>query len=296
MMTDVASNLRHASLEFPAMKNILVPVEQHTLMQSVMDTAVLLARRFEAYVEGFAIGPDIPDVVPVDVVIGVPSILDQKTRQEMATASRRLFESAMQAHGVPRDVAGGPRPSYGWSEAELKGDSFVGSYGRVFDVTVVGRPSSHTDHPRMVTLEAALFESGRPILVAPPSPPPTLGETIVIAWNGSTETTRAMAFAAPLLRRAKRVVVTSAEVGMVQGPSGEQVARYLRNCGIEADTMNVPGSGRSAGEAFLANAAAVGCDLLIKGAYTQSRLRQMIFGGATSHILSATTVPVFMAH
>jgi nucleotide-binding universal stress UspA family protein len=266
------------------------------LMQSAMDTAVLLARRFEAYVEGFAIGPDIPDVVPVDVVIGVPSILDQKTRQEMATASRRLFESAMQAHGVPRDVAGGPRPSYGWSEAELKGDSFVGSYGRVFDVTVVGRPSSHTDHPRMVTLEAALFESGRPILVAPPSPPPTLGETIVIAWNGSTETTRAMAFAAPLLRRAKRVVVTSAEVGMVQGPSGEQVARYLRNCGIEADTMNVPGSGRSAGEAFLANAAAVGCDLLIKGAYTQSRLRQMIFGGATSHILSATTVPVFMAH
>ena len=105
-----------------------------------------------------------------------------------------------------------------------------------------------------------------------------------------------MAFSAPLLRRAKRVIVTSAETGMVPGPSGEQVARYLRNCGIQAETMSVPGSGRGAGEAFLANAASVGCDLLIKGAYTQSRLRQMIFGGATSHILSATTVPVFMAH
>jgi nucleotide-binding universal stress UspA family protein len=278
------------------MKNILVPVEQHTLMPSVIETALLLARRFEAYVEGFAIGPDIPDVVPVDVVIGVPSILDQKTRQEMATASRRVFESAMQAHNVPRQSPGGPAPSYGWTESELKGDSFVGSYGRVFDVTVVGRPSSHTDHPRMVTLEAALFESGRPILVAPPTPPPTLGETIVIAWNGSTETTRAIAFSAPLLRRAKRVIVTSAESGLVPGPTGEQVARYLRNCGIDAEIMNVPGSGRSAGEAFLANAASLGCDLLVKGAYTQSRLRQMIFGGATSHILSAATLPVFMAH
>jgi nucleotide-binding universal stress UspA family protein len=148
----------------------------------------------------------------------------------------------------------------------------------------------------MVTLEAALFESGRPILVAPPTPPPTLGETIVIAWNGSTETTRAIAFSAPLLRRAKRVIVTSAESGLVPGPTGEQVARYLRNCGIDAEIMNVPGSGRSAGEAFLANAKSVGCDLLVKGAYTQSRLRQMIFGGATSHILSAATLPVLMAH
>ena len=278
------------------MKNILVPVEQHVLFQSVVDTAVLLARRFESYIEGFAIGPDIPDVVPVDVVIGVPSILDQKTRQEMATGARRQFETAMQAHGIPRQAPGGPGPSFGWAEAELKGDSFVGSYGRVFDVTVVGRPSSHTDHPRMVTLESALFESGRPILVAPPTPPATMGDTVVIAWNGSTETTRAMAFAGPLLRRAKRVIVTSAESGTVPGPTGDQVARYLRNCGIEAETMNVPGSGRGAGEAFLANAASVGCDLLIKGAYTQSRLRQMIFGGATSHILSAATLPVFMAH
>ena len=46
----------------------------------------------------------------------------------------------------------------------------------------------------------------------------------------------------------------------------------------------------------LAEATAVGADLLIKGAYTQSRLRQMIFGGATSHILANAMLPVFMAH
>ena len=53
---------------------------------------------------------------------------------------------------------------------------------------------------------------------------------------------------------------------------------------------------RAPGETFLTEAQAFGCDLLIKGAYTQSRLRQMIFGGPTSHILSHATVPVLMAH
>ena len=54
--------------------------------------------------------------------------------------------------------------------------------------------------------------------------------------------------------------------------------------------------GKSTGQTILATAAALGCDLLVKGAYTQSRLRQMIFGGATSHILTSAELPVFMAH
>ncbi len=74
------------------------------------------------------------------------------------------------------------------------------------------------------------------------------------------------------------------------------MSRSLRLNGIAAEPMRVKSDRRSAGEAFLATAASLGCDLLVKGAYTQSRLRQMIFGGATSHILAAATVPVLMAH
>jgi nucleotide-binding universal stress UspA family protein len=71
---------------------------------------------------------------------------------------------------------------------------------------------------------------------------------------------------------------------------------HLRRNGIDAKPMSVGLEGRNTGEAILAAAQSQGCDLLVKGAYTQSRLRQMIFGGATSHILANATLPVVMAH
>ena len=71
---------------------------------------------------------------------------------------------------------------------------------------------------------------------------------------------------------------------------------YLQRNGIAAKPMTVGLDDRTTGEAILAAAKAEGCDLLVKGAYTQSRLRQMIFGGATSHILANAELPVLMAH
>ena len=148
----------------------------------------------------------------------------------------------------------------------------------------------------MHTLEAALFETGRPILIAPPSAPVTLGESIAIAWNGSTETSRAVAFAMPILQKAKKVVVLTIEDAMVPGPMGSEVAKHLNRNGIEASAVVRAAGKRSLGEAMLEESAQQGADLVVKGAYTNSRLRQMIFGGATSHILAYTELPVLMAH
>src|SRR6266478_932544 len=79
-------------------------------------------------------------------------------------------------------------------------------------------------------------------------------------------------------------------------PTGEELARYLHRNGVLCEPITVQPEGRSTGEAILAYAASLQCDLLIKGAYTQSRLRQMIFGGATRHILANASLPVLMAH
>jgi nucleotide-binding universal stress UspA family protein len=100
----------------------------------------------------------------------------------------------------------------------------------------------------------------------------------------------------PLLKRARRVVVLELEDWGVPGPSGSELARSLRMHDVPAEAITVPDPADKAGEAILKEAASLGCDLLVKGAYTQSRLRQMFFGGATSHILSSTTIPVLMAH
>lgn len=277
------------------MKAILVPVEQHSLIRSVLDAALLVASRFGSHVEGLALGPDIPDVIAFDVPVGW-TILSEKEQRSLVEKARHLFEEFMLSCAVPRRTEAPDEVSCGWLGQQLLGDSYIGSFGRVFDLIVLGRPGSGDEPPRLATLEAALFEGGRPVLMVPPSSPGSIGETIVIAWNGSTETARTVAFAMPILQKAGRVIVLTLEGWGIEGPSGAELALRLQRNGIRAETAARRLNNRPPGEAILEDAASFHADLLVKGAYTQSRLRQMIFGGATSHIIAHADIPVLMAH
>ena len=277
-------------------RTILVPVERHDLTSSTLETALCLAQKFDSYIEGFALRAAIPGAhAMADAgAVMIPNLQQDIAENEKQT--RAIFETFMQEHGVPR---GSPTtaPSSGWLEEAPEGDHFVGSHGRLFDVIVLGRPGRDPKGSRMTTLEAALFESGRPVLLAPPSPRPQMGTNILIAWNCSTEQARATAFAMPILKLASRVVVLTVEGGAaVPGPTDQQLCRYLQLNGVPARRLTVSLDGRLTGEAVLAHATALGCDLLIKGAYTQGRLRQLVFGGTTRYILNNATLPVFMAH
>ena len=277
-------------------KTILVPVEHHDLMRSTLQTALLLARKFDSYIEGFALRVAIPAAFAVGDVGAVPITPSEQEIAENEKRSRSLFESFMQEHGVP---CGGDTKelSSAWLKDAAEGDQFVGNHGRVFDVIVLAKPSRDPRGPRMTTLEAGLFESGRPVLIAPPLPQPQMGSNVLIAWNCSTEQARATAFAMPILKRANRVIVLTVEGGAaVPGPTGQQLCRYLQLNEVPAKPLTVGLDGRLTGEAILGHANALGCDLVIKGAYTQSRLRQMIFGGTTRYILSNAELPVLMAH
>jgi len=277
-------------------KTILVPIEQHDLMNSTLETALLLARKFDSYIEGFALRAATAAAYATADVSTVPIPPLEQDIAENAQRSQSLFENFMQEHAVPPGDHTAT-PSSNWLAYTPEGDHFVGSYGRVFDVIVLGRPGRYPKGSRMTTLEAALFESGRPVLIAPPSPRPQMGTNVLIAWNCSTEQARTTAFAVPILKRASRVVVLTVEGGAaVPGPTGQQLCRYLQLNGVPAKPLTVGLNGRLTGEAVLEHANALGCDLLIKGAYTQSRLRQFIFGGTTRYILSNATLPVLMAH
>ena len=278
------------------MKSILVPVEDHGIVEPQLETALHLGRIFGSYVEGIAITPDYPVVLPVDIAIGVPSPITPENRLEMARACRERFEAFMVSREVQRSAAGLSGLSFGWRQDGLMEDAFLGAYGRVFDIAVVGRPDGSNGQTRLSTVESALFDTGRPVLIAPPNRFQTLGETVVIAWNRSTETARAVLGAMPILAKARRIVVLELDDWGVAGPSGSELVRSLRMRDLPAEAVMAPDPSNRPGEAILSEARALGCDLLVKGAYTQSRLRQMFFGGATSHILNATTMPVLMAH
>jgi nucleotide-binding universal stress UspA family protein len=276
------------------MKTILIPAEDHDAMQAVLEAARLVARTFDSYMEGFAAHPSPAAYVSVDPVssLAISGSYDIDTSRQVKV----LFEQFMEAHKVPRARGEEAVYSYGWPSDEIADDFHIGSHGRVFDLIVVGRPGAAPQNARMAPLEAALFDSGRPVLIVPPTAPPSIGRNIVVAWNGSTEQARTNAYAMPFLRLAETVTVLTVEGGSTVGPTGEEAASHLRRNGVIAKAVTVQPGTRTVGESILGYAAAVGCDLLVKSAYTQSRLRQMIFGGATRHILVNAALPVLMAH
>jgi nucleotide-binding universal stress UspA family protein len=285
------------------MKAILVPTENNAAMPSALDTALLLAQKFGGAIEGFALRPAVADMVAMDPDAGLTMVAVKENDAEMVRQAEELFRAFMQRHSVRERLDGargagaaGAAPSWTWLKSAPSGHDFVGSYGRVFDVIVLSRPEAEWQSPSMVTLESALFESGRPVVIAPPAAPRSFASNVLIAWNCSTEQARATAFAMPLLHLAERVTILTVEGATVPGPSGEEMARSLAINGIAAEPITMAAGKAGAGETILTRAAELGCDLVIKGAYTQSRLRQMIFGGTTRHILAHAKVPVLMAH
>jgi nucleotide-binding universal stress UspA family protein len=277
------------------MRNILVPVEEHSLIYPVFEAALLMARLFDSQIRGCALGINLAHL-PTDMAVGGAAVPDREQQHAVERASYQHFATFMLSKGVPEAGEGQAELSFGWHTHDLVDDHDLGRFARVFDITVLGRPGTGSGQPRASTAQAALFESGRPILLVPPTASPTLGETVVIAWNRSTETARTLALGMPLLMKASRIVVLELDGWGVDGPSGREVAQLLRWHGMASETRTLSGRAGSPGQALLSAAASLSCDLLIKGAYTQSRFRQMILGGATSHILVHTKVPVLMAH
>jgi nucleotide-binding universal stress UspA family protein len=289
------------------MRTVLVHLELSPVLESVLACALHVGRAFGSHIEGLHVRPGQPDIIAAGAdgfVAAAPDLVAgfEREARERAERARTLFDEFVARHGLP--PAGGPGagdgppagPTAEWRVETGSADAVLGGWGRAFDLILVGRPLPDAVAPSMAALETALFESGRPLLIAPPKPPEGLGERIAIAWNGSTETARAVALAMPFLERARQVTVVGIQGGTLPGPSAADLARNLSRHGLPVALRDAPLAGRSIGQAMLDEAAAAGADLVVKGAYTQSRLRQMIFGGATSHFLARAELPVLMAN
>ena len=280
------------------MKSILVPVGQGDEGRAALRLAARTVLRFEGLVE--AVPLRMPGVPSLDWgMIGTVTVEEPGAPPEQVVSeARRLFYSVMQEHGV-QVVEGELEPGRGgpvaiWNADTLVGNDMIGQFGRAFDLTCVSQPIGGGGS--IATVEAALFDSGGPILIAPQDGVAEFGTHVLVAWNGSDETARTSACARPYLQAAKRVVVLADEAGARARPSGQRIVRRLRMQGVPAELQLLPESGVTSGQRILRAAAEAKCDLLIKGAYTQSRIRQIIFGGATKHVLAHARVPVFMAH
>jgi nucleotide-binding universal stress UspA family protein len=283
-----ATNVRQSWKD--AVKSILLPVDKNEQMPSAFDTARLAGNLFESTVEGVALLPAFAEFLAADPVVAIAMPPTDWNENKYCRTLRQTFD----AYAAQLPVESNKGARFRWRGGSAVEDSGLGSLSRVYDLTVLSRPGSRG--ARMSTLESALFDSGRPVLMAPPFSPKSFGQTILIHWNASTEMSRAISMAMPILCKAKRVMLLTVEGNIVPGPAAKDALGHLNAHGIVATEKTVVARGRRPGEVILAEARAQGADLLIKGAYTQSRLRQIIFGGATRHILAAAELPVILAY
>jgi len=271
-------------------KSILVPFYDYyddDASASAVRAACHLAKVYDSYLEGLL-------VIEGENTGAVET--ENPEPHEIADQIESHFRTLVASEGIAFTPAEANRPRAAWHETTGVESHVVADYGRMFDLIVVRRAASHAATDWRQTYEAAIFESGRPVLLAPLTPPAALGSNIVIAWNGSTETARTIALGLPLLANATTVTILTIEDGTVPGPTAEAVHDYLLRHGIAAGMRHIAPEGRSLGDAILAEADTLGADLLFKGAYTHTRIRQMIFGGATADVISKSPLPVLMAH
>src|SRR5579863_8247324 len=264
------------------MKNLLAVIGDGNA-GPVLEASLHVARRFNSHIVGLhSLTTEYAVVFGGEMGFSISSEIDRTLEREghdRRDQARGLFRDFMNARGVPiaPPDPGSNGPSAAWREEDGRQNAVVGMTGRVYDLVLVEQPEKLASIAE-ATLEDALFESGRPVLMVPKECPPALGEIVAIAWNGSTETAATVALGMPLLKKARQVVVIDVAPGLMPepGPSGEDLARALERHGVEVTVRNASGRAKAQGESFLHVSMAAGADLLLKGAYTQSRIRQMI--------------------
>src|SRR5579863_5573368 len=283
------------------MKNLLAVIGDGNA-GPVLEASLHVARRFNSHIVGLhSLTTEYAVVFGGEMGFSISSEVDRTLEREghdRRDQARRLFREFMTAHDVPLGPVpdGHNGPSASWREEDGRQNAVVGMIGRVYDLILVEQPEKLASIAE-ATLEDALFESGRPVMMVPKTTGAHLGDTIAVAWNGSTETALTVALAMPFLKQARQVVVVAVGPQHMPepGPSGEELASSLEGHGLNVALRTAVGRQKPQGESFLKEAMAAGADLLLKGAYTQSRIRQMIFGGATRHIIMDAKIPVIMA-
>ncbi len=266
-----------------------------------LDVTLAVARQFDAHIEVLHARGDPRNAVPITVegmsgaLVEEIMTVAERESAERAAAARATFDTWRQDTGTALADAPAAGVTAAWIDEMGREDDLVVRYGRLADLIVEGRPAPDI-FATEVTVEAAIFDTGRPVLLVAPEPRQAIGDNVAIFWNGSAQAARAVGAALPLLRRANQVHVL-----WIGESRGKELAHmslpgYLSWHGVEAVVSRFQPDARAVGQALLEEAHRVDADLLVMGAYTHSRLRRLVLGGVTKHVLGNATIPVLLAH
>ncbi len=281
-------------------RRLLLPLTGTAAGEAALTSALLVARMWNAHLTALHVRIDSRDVAPLageglsGAMIEEMMSATEKESSERSDAVRSMFQRFVEQHGVTvaePATRGATANFYGVTGRE---EDLVAQLARLADLTVVPHPEAGDDVSSSDALHAVLFDSGRPVLIAPHKPPAAIGTRVCIAWNGTAESAAAVQAAIAWMQRAEAVRILYSDEYQRRGPGAPEVAGYLALHDIHAETVPFKSIDRDVGKGLLAAANDFGADLLAMGAYSHSRIRQLILGGVTRHVLERATIPVMM--
>ena len=285
--------------------SILAVLDGSSGSAAVLKAGLALGRDFEAIVDLLHVEVEVKDAMPLFGEGASGAMVEQVIESIRAGAearsaeARRLYDTEVVKAGIPVVE----------EDAAAKAEDFVVRFchvfgreadevtrrGRLSDLVLIAKPAPEREGVDSTVLEAAMFETGRALLMVPPDLPEPFGDHVAVAWDGSREAARAVAAALPILRRAGRVEIMTAQTGSVTAKPSE-LGHYLARHGIESRTWAFTPGRDPIGKELMIQCAEAGADLLVMGAYGHSRFREMVLGGATRGIIANAALPVLMAH
>jgi nucleotide-binding universal stress UspA family protein len=272
-------------------KLLLAPLAGTDSDLRTLDAAAAVARKFGSHVQALHAAGDPRDAIPFvgegasGALVEQIVVAAEKDLNRRSAAARAHFEGWSKVAGVSASLF----------EPEGSEEDSIARNGRFSDLIVLPRPIDDEAIASTVAFETALLETGRPVLIAPPAGGIDLGKPVAFAWNGSREAARALAAGLPFMLDAPKIVAIVAGKNVAEDDA-KPLEAYLARYGLKIEIARADVPTIQAAPHVLAEARRQGCGLLVMGAYTHSRLRQLVFGGVTRHILQNADLPVLMAH
>lgn len=285
-------------------RKIVAPLIGGPRDEVVLASAFAAARPFNAHVVALFVRPDPAEAMPF-FGEGMSSTVVQEIVNVAKEAADRAAEIARAALGktaagegvmvldVPAQQNG---VTASFRDVQGNFSDCVSRCARLSDLVVFG-PLREAEKPGLTeAFEDTLLGTGRPVLLSALAPPVGFAEKIMLAWDGSLACAHAVSAALPYLSRAKEIEILCVQRTGIEPPSPSELQEYLALHGLTAADRKLEIASKSIGEALLAAAAQGGAKLIVLGGYGHSRLRQLISGGVTRHVVSHATIPLLLMH
>jgi nucleotide-binding universal stress UspA family protein len=289
-------------------KNVLVPLTGFETDRRALEAAFLAGWPFDAHLQAFRVHPEPMQLIAAAAVRQFGSrtsneaLIHSLEREALhhSALAKSCYETfardRLSAHAFGT-AAGGVTAS--WRQIEGHPVSDTIGEARFHELVVLARATQHAGFSTEA-IGNILVGCGRPVLLVPDRDITTIGHSVAVAWKESAEAARAMTGAMPLLLRAKKVFVISVDESGHQkeqlAGSGERLVAQLARHGLTAEAHVVSATPHAAAETLAREGVSLGADLLVAGAYSHGRMRELVFGGFTRQILGSCELPVFLMH